>query len=206
MRTLFRKTAFTNNRSVDFSQKSGRVNFRFPDTGRNTRVRRGDSRSNTSPSTDVDRDVVLSRLKNLVSSSIGGYAEIGGSFKGLRLQAFATVVIRQRLAQRKFLGNAIGRLNDRDDRLSKGELAEFRSVWRHAAVSLEEGDFPAFAEAIERAESLLEEAYLGAAKCVSDKQLASDLREYAVMVCGARSIVEELGDADGLMCQAKDER
>ena len=89
MRTLMKKTISPSRRSVDFSENSGRVDFRFPDSGGNTSDRRVEGRSRLFCNADSERDLTLSHLRNLVSSSISGYAEIGGSAEVLQLQTFA---------------------------------------------------------------------------------------------------------------------
>lgn len=140
-----------------------------------------------------ETDLLLSQLTQLTLSSLSSYQEIVELATDAHLQAFAEVVLRQRSAQCQELLQQTPRWVDDPDE-HKESLAAIRSAWRLAVWNLEQNHQAAFAECAERAESLLEEAYLLAAKTLRDEAWRKKLTEFAVMVYGARSIWEELAE------------
>jgi hypothetical protein len=113
----------------------------------------------------------------------------------LHLSSFCDVVVRQRTAQQNALYEVMGYFSANDEDESTESLSVLRSLWRGAIWNLEQGHRGLLLEYAERAESLLEEAYLSAAQALGDNQLAGELRDYAVMVCGSRALIEELADS-----------
>ncbi len=142
-----------------------------------------------------DRDRILNHLRHLTVSSLSSFEEIASAATDLHLSSFAGVVVRQRTAQQNALYEVMGYSSANNEDESTESLSALRSLWRGAIWNLEQGHRGLFLEYAERAESLLEEAYLSAAQALGDNQLAGELRDYAVMVCGSRALIEELADS-----------
>jgi hypothetical protein len=141
-----------------------------------------------------EQDAILTHLRDMIVSSLSGYQEIFELAPTDHIRTFAEVVGRQRSAQQHALYEHIEHLNSEPDRQDRESLSALRSTWRRAIWCLEQRDYEGFAGRLEVAEELLEEAFLSASESLQDSSLAADLRDYAVMVCGARTICEELPD------------
>lgn len=142
-----------------------------------------------------DRDRVLNHLRHLTISSLSSYQEIASIARGCHLKSFAEVIVRQRSAQQQSLADLMGYLAATEEDDDAESLAALRSLWRGAIWNLEEGHHGLFLEYAERAEALLEESYLLAAQTLAADPVAPEIRNYAVMICGARAIIEELLDS-----------
>lgn len=142
-----------------------------------------------------DRDRILNHLRHLTVSSLSSFEEIASAETDLHLSSFADVIVRQRTAQQHALYEVLGYSSASDEDEFAGSLAALRSLWRAAIWNLEQGHRGLFLEYAERAESLLEEAYLSAAQSLGDDPLAGEIRDYAIMVCGSRALIEELADS-----------
>lgn len=141
------------------------------------------------------RDRILNHLRHLTVSSLSSFEEIASAATDLHLSSFADVIVRQRTAQQHALYEVLGYSSASDeDEFTEG-LASLRSLWRGAIWNLEQGHRGLFLEYAERAESLLEEAYLSAAQALGNDPLADEIRDYAIMVCGSRALIEELADS-----------
>jgi hypothetical protein len=144
------------------------------------------------------QDAILTHLRDMIVSSLSGYQEIAELAPTNHIRTFAEVVARQRSAQQHALYEHIEHLNAEPDRKDRESLSALRSTWRRAIWCLEQHDYEGFAGRLEHAEELLEEAFLAASDSLEDEALATDLRDCAVMVCGARTICEELpGELSG---------
>lgn len=141
-----------------------------------------------------DRDQIVNHLRHLTISSLSSYQEIASTTTDPHLKSFAEVVVRQRTAQQRSLYDLIGYLAANEDDEASESLAALRSLWRGAIWNLQEGHYGLFLEYAERAEALLEESYLLAAKALANDPFAQEFRNYAVMICGARAVIEELAD------------
>ena len=141
-----------------------------------------------------ERNQLLGELRELTLSSIGGYQEVLEFSTDEHLQAFAEVVIRQRLAQYQALSELQTHDWGNDTRQPKTALNTLRSEWRLAIWNLEQDRREAFLDHAEQAESRLEEAYLAAAAAFDDADWSERLTDAAVMICGARDVWEELAD------------
>jgi hypothetical protein len=142
-----------------------------------------------------DRDRILNHLRHLTVSSLSSFEEIASSATDLHLSSFADVVVRQRTAQQHALYEVLGYSSANDEDELTESLSALRSLWRGAIWNLEQGHRGLFLEYAERAESLLEEAYLSTAQALGDDPLAGEIRDYAIMVCGSRALIEELADS-----------
>ena len=147
------------------------------------------------PSEIEEQDSVLNHLRHLTLSSLSCYQEVIDVTSDGNLKSFASVIARQRGAQQQALFDRIESLSVGDEAGEYEEsLTSLRSIWRCAIWNLEQDNLPAFLEYAERAESFLEEAYLEAAMSIDDADVSAELRDYAVMVYGARAIYEELAN------------
>jgi len=152
-----------------------------------------DDRQPWDQQTDTEeQDSVLNHLRHLTVSSLSSYQEIVEVATDGHLKSFAAVIARQRAAQQQSLFDRIESLSTGDEEEHAESLTALRSIWRCAIWNLEQENLPAFLEYAERAESFLEEAYLEAAMSIDDADLSAEMRDYAVMVYGARAIYEEL--------------
>jgi|GEM_PF-4997800 len=140
-----------------------------------------------------DRDALLNQLLHMTLSSLSSYQEIVDLATNNHLQSFAEVMVRQRSAQYLDLQHHLEHIEidpaEHDDALS-----ELRCAWRLAVWNLEQDRHATFAQHAERAESLLEEAFLTAANAIHDAEWEHMLTDFAVMVCGARSVWEDLAN------------
>jgi len=160
-------------------------------------VKVSDEDSSVGTSSDLlnDRDQILNRVRHLTVSSLSSFQEIASATSHLHLRSFAEVVVRQRTAQQHALYEELGYSVASDDDDATGDaISALRSLWRGAIWSLEQRHHGLFLEYAERAEALLEEAFLEAAQALGDDPLASEIRGYAIMVCGSRALIEELAD------------
>jgi hypothetical protein len=142
-----------------------------------------------------DRDRILNHLRHLTVSSLSSFEEIASAATDLHLSSFAEVVVRQRTAQQHALYEVMGYSSANDEDEFTESLSALRSLWRGAIWNLEQDHRGLFLEYAERAESLLEEAYLSAAQALGDDPLAGEIRDYEIMVCGSRALIEELADS-----------
>lgn len=156
-----------------------------------------DERSSGSVALDSveDRDRVLNQLRHLTVSSLSSFEEIASATTDLHLSSFADVVVRQRTAHQHALFELVGCSLVAEDDADHESLATLRSLWRGAIWNLEQGYHGLFLEYAERAESVLEEAYLAAAQALGNDPIADEIRGYAIMVCGSRALIEELADS-----------
>jgi hypothetical protein len=136
----------------------------------------------------------LNHLRNLNVLSLIGYEEIAESSTDARLQSFADVILRQRSARQRALYKCTKEVIGTRSTGDAANRALLRSLWRLAIVSLQRRDFSTFSEYAQRAEAYLEEAYLAAAESLNDPGLAEELRDYALMIYGARTFFEEFTD------------
>lgn len=141
-----------------------------------------------------DRDRILNQLRHLTVSSLSSFEEIASATTDLHLSSFADVVVRQRTAHQHALFELVGYSLAAEDDVDDESLATLRSLWRGAIWNLEQGHHGLFLEYAERAESVLEEAYLAAAQALGSDPIADEIRGYAIMVCGSRALIEELAD------------
>ncbi len=142
-----------------------------------------------------DLTVWARRLFQMSLSSLSAYVEIADLATDNELRDFAEVMVRQRLAQcRALAALAPGATAPRTSRA----VCPLRLAWLRALWNLEQDDLVAFAESAERAESLLEDAFVEAADAVVDRAVADRLYELAINVCGARERFDEfsLGGAE----------
>jgi hypothetical protein len=148
------------------------------------------------PQMDLEeRDRILNHLRHLTVSSLSSFEEIASAATDLHLSSFADVLVRQRTAQQHALYEVLGYSSANDEDEFTESLSALRSLWRGAIWNLEQGHRGLFLEYAERAESLLEEAYLAAAQALGSDPLAKEIRDYAIMVCGSRALIEELADS-----------
>lgn len=141
-----------------------------------------------------DRDRILNQLRHLTVSSLSSFEEIASATTDLHLSSFADVIVRQRTAHQHALFELVGYSLTAEDDVDDESLATLRSLWRGAIWNLEQGHHGLFLEYAERAESVLEEAYLAAAQALGSDPIADEIRGYAIMVCGSRALIEELAD------------
>lgn len=137
---------------------------------------------------------LLRELIQLTYSSLSSYHELLELATEPALKSFAEVIVRQRSAQLEELRrlNAAGWSMDRDQ--PREALSALRSIWRLAIWYFEQDHRTEFAEYAERAESLLEEAFLAVAGQVANDEWERTLRNQAIAICGARSVWEEMGE------------
>lgn len=140
-----------------------------------------------------ERDKLLSGLVRLTACSISGYLELLEFSTDSRLRCFAEVLVRQRAAQCQQLQQLIDR--ERTDAAHfQSELSDLETAWRMAIWNFEQDRQLQFVEFTEKAESLLEDAFLAAANSFQDADWSREMNDHAVTVCGARSVWEELGN------------
>jgi hypothetical protein len=153
--------------------------------GRPTRILAGDS---------DETDSILNHLRHLTVSSLSSYQEIAEFSTDGHLKSLAEVIVHQRAAQQHAMYEKIEHLSSDDDDEHAESLSALRSIWRCAIWNLEQDHQNSFLEYAVRAEEFLEEAYLEAAMMIQDSELASEIRDYALTVCGARAFLEDLSD------------
>ncbi len=136
----------------------------------------------------LELNMIVPKLFQMNLSSLSGYVEAADLATDLELRDFAQVMIRQRMAQcRSLLMLAPNAANPATSRA----VCPLRLAWLRALWSLEQDDFVSFAQSAERAESLLEEAFVEAADAVVDRSIAARFYELAINVCGARERFDE---------------
>jgi hypothetical protein len=139
-------------------------------------------------------NTILNHLRNLTAFSLVGYEEIADVAQNARLESFAIVVLRQRCPRLRALTARMTE-NSPIERNSKAESRLLlRAKWRLAILSLQKRDYAAFSENAQAAEAHLEGAYLAAAKFIVDQELAEVLRDDALMIYGARTVIQEIVD------------
>lgn len=143
---------------------------------------------------NAEQELILSDLVRLTETSISGYLEILEFSADARLARFAEVVVRQRAAQCVDLRGLIDR--ERSSGYFEHELSELGNLWRVAIWNLEQNRQREFIEFTERAEALLEETLLTAAKAFRDDPWSRRMTDFAVAVCGAITVWEDLGQQD----------
>lgn len=142
-----------------------------------------------------EQELILSGLVRLMELSISGYVEILEFAGDARLNRFAEVVVRQRAAQSEELRGMIER--ERSSDYFEHEVIELESLWRVAIWNLEQDRQSDFLEFANRAEALLEETLLTAAKAFRDEEWSRRMTDFAVSVCGARTVWEDFGEVEG---------
>lgn len=135
-----------------------------------------------------DLRILIPRLFQLNLSSLSAYVEIADQATDPELRDFAVVMTRQRMAQCR----ALSRFSHPVAPKSNPAVCPLRGAWLKALWSLEQDRLVAFAEHAEKAESILEEAFVEAADAVVEQPVADLLYELAINVCGARERFEEL--------------
>lgn len=141
-----------------------------------------------------ERNLILGQLMEMTLSSAGGYQEVLELAYDPRTQAFAAVMIRQRMAQHHALSDRQTQRWGVETGQSREMLTAIRSAWRLAIWNLEQHRLPEFLDQAERAESLLEDAFLASAAAFDDRDWRDPLQESAVTICGARERWEDFSD------------
>lgn len=124
-------------------------------------------------------------LAGMCMSSLSAYRRILRETESDEVRELARIVIRERLAQyQTLLGRSSG-----SGMFRSGQgfpQAEERSEWLMAFWGFESEYSTDAIEHIERAECLLEEAYLAGRNAVADSEFAGELTEFAISVCETR--------------------
>lgn len=150
-------------------------------------------------SEDYEVDVALQELLNLNQTSLDGYHDLLKTTANPELRNLIETVLRQRTAQNAELLEMLsrfdpdtGKINESDAALVDPNASELRVMWVRAVWNLEQEHFGRFADQIELAESMLEDAYLTAAEAVQHADITNLFLQHAMSVCGARQRLEEI--------------
>jgi len=148
---------------------------------------------------DYEVDVALQELLNLNQSSLEGYQELLKVTTNSELRNFLEIVLRQRAAQNAELLDLLAQfnpdsltINEPDASLVDPSASELRVMWLRAVWNLEQEQFGRFADHVELAESMLEDAYLTAAETVQHADLSQVFLTHAMAICATRQRLEEL--------------
>jgi hypothetical protein len=186
------------NRDSDFDHESFadslELGEEFRDSGIGDGVCLGEQAATIS-----EQRLLLRELMQLTFSSLSSYHELAELAAEPALKSFAEVIVRQRSAQLEELRRLSASAWSLDRAAPREALSALRSIWRLAIWYYEQDHQAEFAEYAERAESLLEEAFLAMAGRVTNEEWEPTLRSHAIAICGARSVWEEFGqrwDAD----------
>lgn len=139
------------------------------------------------------RKMLLGRLSDLTLSSLRAYQEILEFAGDRELQSFAAVVLHQRWAHYHDLLSSQTQLWG-ESKSTGEERIVIRSLWRLAIWNLEQDRLSEFFAYAERAEALLEEAFLAAAAAIPDEAWEQLMQAHAVTICGARDRLDELAN------------
>lgn len=126
--------------------------------------------------------------------SVAGYRELADLTEDAELRTFADVVARQRSAQAREIGAHFGWPSYAPFD-TEPAAAELRLLWLKGLWALDEGEECHFAENLEEAEVLLEDAYLRARQLLANGPLAPLFDQHSISVCGVRQRIEELVEA-----------
>lgn len=142
-------------------------------------------------------DLIAACLARMCMSSLNAYRTIVFQADSLEVREFAEVVAQQRSAQYRALLNRVpfGQLSRLHASRSANTFPDAleRSEWQMAFWGLEDQiSLVDAGEHIERAECLLEEAYLIGRSLAASSEFADELSDFAVSVCGTRQRWEEI--------------
>jgi len=140
-----------------------------------------------------EEEAVLRQLFLMNLCSVAGYREIADLTANAEVRTFADVVARQRRAQCRALAERYG-WPSHTPYDAEPAAAELRIIWLRALWALEQGEYGTFAEGLETAESILEDACLRAAQAFRGSLIAGMFEEHAMSVCGVRECLEEMVD------------
>lgn len=142
------------------------------------------------------------QLFHMTLASLRGYREIAQLTLNPELHTFVDVVARQRGAQCRALVQMshslyrqLSLLGPEDETLADPGAADLQVIWLRAIWNFEQEEFGRFADSIEQAEALLEDALLSAANSFKNAGASAICRQFAMSVCGARQRLEELADS-----------
>lgn len=135
---------------------------------------------------------VLDHLRNLTVLSLVGYEEMADLSSIPRIRAFATVVLRQRSTWLRGLYEYMSDIDKHEGDCNPEKRVLLRALWRLALLHLQRSEMETFAEYAQRAEAFLEESFLDASELLQRHDIVQDLRDYAVMIYGAKTVLEEL--------------
>lgn len=142
------------------------------------------------------------QLFHMTLASLRGYREIAHLTTHPELHTLLEVLVHQRAAQCRALAQMshslyrqLGKLGPDDESLTDPAAADLQVIWLRAIWSFEQEEFGRFADNTEQAESILEDALLGAANSFKNAGASVLCRQFAMSVCGARQRLEELTDS-----------
>jgi hypothetical protein len=139
-----------------------------------------------------EQELILNDLVRLMELSISGYIEVLEFAFDARLSNFAEIMVRQRAAQCEELRELIER--ERSTAYFEHELTELDNLWRVAIWNLEQDRQREFVEFTSRAEALLEDALLTAAKAFRDEEWSRRMTDLAMAIYGARSVWDDFAE------------
>ena len=141
----------------------------------------------------------IRQLFHMTVASLRGYREISRLTNDPALHTCVEVLVHQRVAQCRALAQISDSLHHQlalvgadDDSLADPAAADLQLVWLRTIWTFEQAEIGRFADNIEQAEILLEEAFLSAAKAFPNPGFAALCRQFALNVCGARQRLEEI--------------
>ncbi len=151
-----------------------------------------------------DREVpgledTVRQLFHMTLASLRGYREISRLVLDPALQTCVDVLVQQRAAQCRALAQMsqslhlqLNLLGMDNDSLADPAAADLQLVWLRTIWTFEQEEFGRFADNIEQAEAILEDAFLSAAQAFQNTGVATVFRQFAMNICGARQRLEEL--------------
>lgn len=145
---------------------------------------------------------ILDHLRNLTVLSLVGYEEMADLAPEPRIKAFAIVILRQRTTWLRGLYEYMSDIDKHEGDCQPERRALLRALWRLAILHLQRRDYQTFSEYAQRAEAFLEEAFLGASDVLRRHEIVEDLRDYAVMIYGAKTVLEEFQDVSSSQSDA----
>lgn len=144
-------------------------------------------------------EVAIRQLFHMTVASLRGYREIYRLTLNAELHTFVDVLVHQRAAQCRSLAQMshslyrqLALLGPDDESLADPSAADLQITWLRAIWNFEQAEYGRFADNIEQAEAMLEDAFLGAANTFENAGVANLFRQYATNICGARQRLEDL--------------
>jgi hypothetical protein len=154
------------------------------------------------PEDDLGLEDAVRQLFHMTLASLRGYREIGHLAMNPEVHNLVAVIAHQRAAQCRSLAQMshslsrqLSKLSPEDDSLVDPAAAELQIIWLRAIWSFEQEEYGRFADTIEQAEAILEDAFLSAADTFKCAGMAGICRQFALNICGTRQRLEELTHA-----------
>lgn len=142
------------------------------------------------------------QLFHMTLASLRGYREIAHLATDSDLLTCVDVLVHQRSAQCRALAQMshslyaqLERMGHEDELQADPSAADLQLVWLRTIWSFEQEEFGRYADNIEQAEAILEDAFLSAANAFRNTGVAAIFRQFAMNICGARQRWEELSNA-----------